>query len=31
MRYGCCKECKCISKNTRDPGCTCKNHLEDGN
>ena len=26
MKYGCCKNCNCVSKQIRDPGCTCKNH-----
>ena len=26
MKYGCCKECSCMSKKIRDPGCDCGNH-----
>ena len=26
MKYGCCKNCTCVSKKIRDPGCDCKNH-----
>jgi len=26
MKYGCCKNCSCVSKKIRDPGCTCNNH-----
>ena len=26
MNYGCCKNCSCVSKKVRDPGCTCNNH-----
>ncbi len=26
MKYGCCRNCTCVSKKIRDPGCTCNNH-----
>ena len=26
MKYGCCKNCSCLSKKIRDPGCECGNH-----
>ena len=26
MKYGCCKECTCVSQKIRDPGCPCKKH-----
>jgi hypothetical protein len=26
MKYGCCKNCSCVSKKIRDPGCDCGNH-----
>ena len=26
MKYGCCKNCTCVSKKIKDPGCTCDSH-----
>ncbi len=26
MKYGCCKNCNCVSKKIKDPGCKCGNH-----
>lgn len=30
MKYGCCKECACVSAKIRDPGCACKKHDQYG-
>ena len=26
MKYGCCKNCSCVSEKIKDPGCNCDNH-----